>query len=98
MVPTLVEKEKALDNYGVKFKGLARELPKNTAIIFIDPKNKKETVLINKSAFEALESLAETADLILRNPNIIDELKEAEKRAMKSKPITLDELKDELGL
>jgi len=98
MVPTLIEREKTLDNYGPKFSGLARELPKNTVVIFVDPKNNKETILLSKSAYEELESLAETADLILNNPNIIDELKEAEKNARKSKPITIDELRDKLGL
>jgi len=98
MVPTLIEEERMLDKYGSKFSDLARDLSKNTAIRFIDPQKNKETVLIRKSVFEELESLAETADLILNNPNIIDDLKKAEKRAAKSKPITIDELRDELGL
>ena len=98
MVPTLTELKRDLDKYESKFVRLVKELPKNKMVVFVDKKEEARAVLMNEETYEKIESYIETADILLSNPNILKELKKSHKEARKSKTITLDDLRQKLGV
>ncbi|OGY11050.1 MAG: hypothetical protein A3F61_00335 [Candidatus Blackburnbacteria bacterium RIFCSPHIGHO2_12_FULL_41_13b] len=74
---------------------LIEEVSKKKKRIGLTNKGETKAVLISQAE---LESLEETLDLLSSNPNILQELKEAEEQVARGEYVTLEELEEELKI
>jgi len=98
MVPTITEEMKQLSKYDKGFRRLVSNLRRNKAVVFVDKEEEAQAVLVDEKTFERMEEYLETADILLKNPNILDDLKKAHKQAKRAKKLSLDDLKKKFGV